>query len=446
MPGTEPVYDRDGSRVFHGDALDVLPSFDADSLDAVITDPPYHLTTAKPGGSGLASANPNSPAGRSRIGTGFNKTAWDAGDVAHRPQLWAAVLRVLKPGAHVLAFGGTRTFHRLAVAIEDAGFELRDTLGWIYGSGFPKSLNVSKAIDEQAGVERPVVGKIRKSVTGMYSGLGGAFGDDGFTRKPAVPATAPATDEAKAWDGWGTALKPAWEPIILARKPFPGPVVANVLTHGTGALNIGASQVEGAQGNGHRSHDDATSTPGYGGGFTLGGSTSDGGRWPANLIHDGSDEAMAVFPITKSASKSGGWTSRTGNGLEFGMGTAPRTGDDDSGSAARFFYCAKASQAERWFFCRECQAAFDRDVRMEHRHGLNGWDHLVTHPTQKPLALMRYLIGLIVPPGGTILDPFVGSGTTLIAAGAAGCSAIGIDLDAEHCQIAVGRLGLRLGF
>ena len=386
MPGNESIYDQDGIRVLCGDTLDVLPTFDADTLDAVITDPPY--------------------------GLGFMGANWDHG-VPGVP-FWTAILRVLKPGAHVLAFGGTRTFHRLAVAIKDAGFELRDTIGWIYGSGFPKSLDVSKAIDAAAGADRPVIGEYQKGTAGMEAGAGGAFSDDSFVWKSTIQVTAPATDAAKAWDGWGTGLKPAWEPIIVARKPLAGTVAENVLTHGTGVLNIRGSQIEGVP--------PSVPKPAFNSptGTTCGMKTGTGrrgnlsqatGRWPANLIHDGSDEAAAVF----------------------------------AGSSVRFFYCAKAGAAERWFFCRECGDAFERTNRADHRHGRDGWEHLTIHPTQKPLALMKYLVGLTVKPGAVILDPFVGSGTTLIAAGAAGCSAVGIDLDADHCRIAAGRLRLRLG-
>lgn len=345
-------YADDGIRLFHGDALDVLPTWPADTLDAVITDGPY--------------------------GLGFMGAAWDHG-VPGVP-FWAGMLRAMKPGAALVAFGGTRTFHRLAVAVEDAGFELRDTLGWVYGSGWPKSLDVGKAIDAAAGAERPVIGEVRKSVAGMEPGLGGAFSDDGFTWKPAFPVTGPATDDAKRWDGWGTGLKPAWEPILLARKPLAGSVAANVLEWGTGALNLAAAQIDGER-----------------------------TRWPANLIHDGSLDGVA-------------------------------------GEAARFFYCAKAAPSERWAYCRGCGAAFPRDERQRHGHGLPNWGHLFVHPTQKPLALMKYLVRLTVPPGALIADPFAGSGTTLIAAGGCGVQAVGIERELEHCRIAVGRIGLRLGF
>jgi site-specific DNA-methyltransferase (adenine-specific) len=376
-----PFYDRDGIRLFHGDALDVCPTWPADALDAVITDGPY--------------------------GLGFMGAAWDHG-VPGVP-FWTAALRAMKPGAALLAFGGTRTFHRLAVAIEDAGFELRDTLGWIYGSGFPKSLDVAKAIDDAAGVDN-VVGEIPDRWTGKGSSLNFATDRAQATCK----VTAPATDAAKAWDGWGTALKPAWEPIIMARKPLAGTVAANVLAYGTGALNLGT-------------RDEA-------------------GRWPANILHDGSDEALAVFP--KSAG--GGYPERGGTA---GISTSGHAGygapvrvNTPPGNVARFYYCAKAAPSERWAFCRECGATFLRLERARHPHGLKGWDHLIVHPTQKPLALMKYLVRLTVPSGALIADLFAGSGTTLIAAGACGVRAVGIERELDHCRIAAGRLALPLGF
>ena len=421
MSGSDAIYDQDGIRVLQGDALAALPALDAASIDAVVTDPPY--------------------------GLGFMGANWDHG-VPGVP-FWAAVRRVLKPGAHVLAFGGTRTFHRLAVALEDAGFDLRDTIGWIYGNGFPKSLDVSKAIDKAAGVERPVVGEIRKSVEGMQPGLGGAFSDDGFAWKPTIPVTRPATDAATAWAGWGTGLKPAWEPILVARNPLDGSVVQNVLTHGTGALNLDAARIpadDGYQDNAvtqglstARTSYDPRDEPSV---FCPSGL----GRWPANVIHDGSADALALFPDVGP----GGYPKHGGTG---GIGTSGHVGYEQErrintspGNAARFFYCAKAGPSERWFYCRTCGEAFERDVRTHHRHGRPDWGHLISHPTQKPLALMKHLVGLITPPGGIVLDPFVGSGTTLIAAGAANFRAIGIDQDPDHCQIAAGRLRLRLGF
>src|SRR5579859_7715590 len=231
-------------RILQGDVIEQLKTLPDASVDAVVTDPPYHLTTGKKGGTGEASVNLESPHGRARVTTGFMGKEWDGGDVAFRPETWREVLRVLKPGGYLLAFGGTRTYHRMVCAVEDAGFEIRDQIGWVFGSGFPKSMNVGKAIDKAAGAERVVVGydASRARPNRLYEG--GALGNLGGTGKVSdrtdngATITAPATDAAKQWEGWGTALKPAWEPIVVARKPLIGTVAENVMRYGTGALNI----------------------------------------------------------------------------------------------------------------------------------------------------------------------------------------------------------------
>jgi site-specific DNA-methyltransferase (adenine-specific) len=426
-------YDRDGISIHHGDALDVLPTFEANSLDAVICDPPY--------------------------GLGFMGRAWDHG--VPSVDVWRDVLRVAKPGAFILAFGGTRMFHRLAVAIEDAGFEIRDTIGWIYGSGFPKSLDVSKAIDKAAGAEREVVGTKHGlpgySLTdGMAGGVAMSGNVDGSLRDGAAECavTAPATDAARRWSGWGTALKPAWEPIIVARKPLVGTVAANVLAYGTGALNLNACRIEAGDGDynhpgnlekrpmARTTHQAAE----QGASKVTQAPPSDLGRWPANLIHDGSPDVLAGFPQTGVGAGGRTGPSRRDSQTGYRFTWRNAAGFADSGSAARFFYCAKAGTSERWSFCRICGAAFYPQARSEHRHGNPGGDHLFSHPTQKPLDLMKYLVTLAVQPGGTVLDPFMGTGTTLIAAGAAGFRAVGIERDVESCSIAVGRLALPLEF
>jgi len=446
--------------------LQVLRTLSDESVDAVVSDPPYGLS--------------------------FMGKRWDYDVPA--TEIWAECLRVLKPGGHLLAFAGTRTQHRMAVRIEDAGFEIRDMIAWVYGSGFPKSLDVSKAIDrmdasEEQGrrrlrftawvrstgvtsrqideatgtnmgghyttaasqpaimtrehleqcrhllgdvpewvereadirsvesrnmAEREVVGR---SENGIAGGTGKHVGQDavyGFSGEFNI--TAPATPEAHRWSGWGTALKPALEPITVARKPLVGTVAANVLAHGTGGINVDGCRV-GTEppaprnapkkiirgGKFHASADAEKEMSHY---------NPTEGRWPANLIHDGSDEVAGLFPETTS--KSGGVTSRTGNGLDFGMGTALRTGHDDTGSAARFFYCAKASKRDRGESNR--------------------------HPTVKPTALMRYLCRLITPPGGLVLDPFTGSGSTGRGAVLEGFRFIGMELDAEHVEEAKRRI------
>jgi site-specific DNA-methyltransferase (adenine-specific) len=400
--------------VRHGDCLAILPTLAADSIDACVTDPPYHLTAGKKGGTGIASLNVNSPARRARISTGFLGKAWDGGDVAFRPETWAAVLRVLKPGAHLVAFGGTRTYHRLACAIEDAGFEIRDSLMWLFGSGFPKSLDVSKGIDRAAGAKREVVGVAGKSGSARSCMAGDFAGGKYMTTAPA-----PATDAARQWQGWGTALKPAYEPIILARKPLIGTVAANVMAHGTGAINIDGCRVE--SGGEHmrgevksRGQNNWGATSGMfreGRGFVA--SDHAAGRWPANIIHDGSEEVLRAFPDSKSCSSPS--KARSPGTILGGSRTQGAIYPGEDGSAARFFYCAKASKSDRG----------------------EGNDH----PTVKPTTLMRYLCRLVTPPGGVVLDPFMGSGSTGKAAKLEKFKFLGIESSKKDVAIARKRIG-----
>ncbi len=389
-----------GCRLLMGDCLDVLRTMPDCSVDAVVTDPPY----------GLA----------------FMGKRWDY-DVPS-VAIWAECLRVLKPGGHLLAFAGTRTQHRMAVRIEDAGFEIRDMIAWVYGSGFPKSLDVSKAIDKAAGAEREVVG--RRKLTGtarIIGGQGGATAGrsadayaEGETRDE-LSITAPATPEAQQWSGWGTALKPALEPITMARKPLTGTVAANVLEHGTGALNVDGCRV-GAEARPVMVRTEtvvsATASSGQSTGATSSGEQTTAGRWPANLIHSGEGEVVGLFPQTTSGANP---TRRGGMGYHGAEGQqqchAPR--GQDTGSAARFFYCPKADSSER---------------------------QGVTHPTVKPLDLMAYLCRLVTPPGGVVLDPFMGSGTTIKAALAEGFQGIGIERDPVYFTMAEHRInGAQLG-
>jgi DNA modification methylase len=351
------VYNSDGITLHCGDCREVLATLPDGSVDAVVSDPPY----------GLA----------------FMGKKWDY-DVPS-VEVWQQCLRVLKPGGHLLAFAGTRTQHRMACRIEDAGFEIRDMIAWVYGSGFPKSLDVSKAIDKAAGAEREVVGLSVYSAnrtagtlsTGKSKLSGYNEGNEGQRN-----ITAPATEAAKQWQGWHTALKPALEPVTLARKPLAGTVVANVLQYGTGAINVDGCRVDGepivttnGTALGIMSDDGWDNTKRKGTQFV-----NTQGRWPANFIHDGSREATGIL-----------------------------------GEEARFFYCPKASAAERG-------------------KGNN-------HPTVKPIDLMRYLCRMVTPPGGVVLDPFAGSGSTLLAARREGFRAIGIELNSEYCQIIKSRLG-----
>jgi site-specific DNA-methyltransferase (adenine-specific) len=378
--------------IIQGDCIEVLKTLPDCSVDAVVTDPPYGLS--------------------------FMGRRWDYDVPA--VEVWAECLRVLKPGGHLLAFAGTRTQHRMAVRIEDAGFEIRDMIAWVYGSGFPKSLDVSKAIDKAAGAEREVVGsKLGQpgySLTDGKGGLyGGGFGANG-TGEGECRITAPATKAARQWQGWGTALKPALEPITVARKPLIGTVAANVLEHGTGGLNIDGCRVGTESTVVSRKTVGATmgSNGIYGGSNGLRDTGSNAGRWPANLIHDGSEEVVGLFPETAAeghpACRN---TSDYSGGLEQGKTPhgAIRT---DSGSAARFFYTAKASKADRG----------------EGNH----------HPTVKPTELMRYLVRLVTPPGGVVLDPFMGSGSTGKACALEGFAFIGIEREAEYVEIARARI------
>jgi site-specific DNA-methyltransferase (adenine-specific) len=358
---------------------------------------------------------------------------------------WAVqALRVAKPGAHLLAFGGTRTFHRLACAIEDAGWEIRDTIMWVYGSGFPKSHDVSKAIDKMMGVEPHILGpKIRLGDKKPYSGLKVAWDKEGQRYE-----TAPSTPEAKQWEGWGTALKPAWEPVIVARKPLSGTVAANVLRWGTGGINVDACRVEGTPQTTH-SIGNVRGTPLHGGGHQTGVVENGAqGRWPANLIHDGSAEVLALFPVTTSPKQytktKAGWLT-PGSTHEENALQSQEYGD--TGSAARFFYCAKASKRDRddgleGMEARRTTFADGTGLRNNgdgtpRNQSPSSRNH---HPTCKPTSLMRYLVRLVTPPNGLILDPFMGSGTTGKAAMLEGFRFVGIDLDAEYVEIARRRI------
>jgi DNA modification methylase len=351
--------------------------------------------------------------------TGFMGKSWDGSKVAFDAALWAEVLRVLKPGGHMVAFGAPKNYHRLACAVEDAGFEVRDCLQWIFGTGFPKSMDVSKAIDKAAGAEREVVGPDpqaakRNKTTSKFSGCYGEIKD-----AESCPLTAPATDEAKQWAGWGTALKPAYEPIVLARKPLSEKTVAaNVLRWGTGALNIDATRIE-ASGRPLREvapmRDGVAYNPNSLAGRVDGSlqsskavGTTDLGRWPATICHDGSQQVLDLFPQSKST---GGQASLGAfrNGDVYGKGRDEKEKRDpgygDEGSAARFFYSAKASKADR---------AGSR------------------HPTVKPVSLMQWLVRMVTPPGGTVLDPFAGSGTTGMASAMEGFKSALIEREEEY--------------
>lgn len=411
----------DGRVALHGgDCRDVLRDMPDASIDSVVCDPPYALVSIgkRFGAADAAPAQEGATGAYARASRGFMGKQWDTGEAAFAVEFWAQVLRVLKPGGHVVAFSGTRTYHRLACAIEDAGFEIRDQLAWAYGSGFPKSHDVSKGIDKAAGAARTeVIGRSNRSIAENPSGtdfVGTAtFGETAEGREASKWVTAPATDAARQWQGWGTALKPAWEPIVLARKPLDGTVAANVLAHGTGALNIDGCRVGAEGGTAFGRSADKSETTSVGGYLNAkAGAPIDAGRWPANIVHDGSDEVVAAFGETapsrigrpRGAASGDGW-GMTATGAEYA----------DSGSAARFFYSAKADKTDRMG---------------------SG------HPTVKPVDLMQWLCRMVTPPGGIVLDPFAGSGSTGEAAWREGFRAILIEREADYQADIAARLSL----
>jgi DNA modification methylase len=375
-------------NLLHGDCLEQMKKLDDNSVDSIVSDPPY--------------------------GISFMSKKWDY-DVPS-VEVWKEAMRVLKPGGHALIACGTRTQHRMVVNIEDAGFEIRDVVSWIYGSGFPKSLNISKAIDKAAGAERELVERTRPD--GKKTGKTCSGFVSGATSLELKRSDEPATDAAKQWDGWGTALKPSTEYFTLCRKPLSEKTIAaNVLKWGTGGINIDGCRVgtevrtceynigrNMKSGDGWNNHNLKSITK------------TTAGRFPANLIHDGSQEALDLFPETKSGARNGKWSSNKG-----GIGTFHErerdTGNQfaaDQGSAARFFYCAKASKKDR--------------------------DEGNNHPTVKPTALMQYLCRLITPAGGTVLDPYMGSGSTGKAATLEGFSFVGCEIDDNYFDIARSRI------
>ena len=448
--------------VHRGECVAVMGTLPANCVDAVVTDPPYHLTSLHERYGQKLAKGTTHPVYR-RHTRGFMGKTWDGGDVAFDPATWAAALRVAKPGAHLVAFGGTRTYHRLACAVEDAGWEIRDCLHWLYGSGFPKSRDIGKAIDTAAGADREVIpngARARRMIPGADQNRTGSWvKDDDREYQPGERP--PVTDAARAWDGWGTALKPAVELIVLARKPVSERnVAANVLAHSTGAVNIDGCRI------GTEERADHAAGNGM-------------GRWPANVVlsHSpgcievgrkvvrsdahyahgrGADGVIATGLRSTDASHDSTTASETVVAWECAPDCAVRLLDEqsgerkaggsikgdheyadigyhggltqrsafparaDSGGASRFFYTAKADAAER-------------SAGLATRN---------THPTVKPLALMAWLVTLVTPPGGVVLDPFLGSGTTAVACIGNGFDYVGIEQEADSVDIALQRIGL----
>jgi len=413
MTGTTPT-----DTIIQGDCLEEMKKLPGRSIDAIVTDPPYELA--------------------------FMGKKWDASGIAYNVDMWGECLRVLKPGGHLLAFGGSRTYHRMACAIEDAGFEIRDSIHWVYGSGFPKSLSIDKALDKMAGAEREVIGFGTNGMGRMNQNNAKA----GYRPNPysdgidGVPITTPSTDAAKQWAGWGSALKPAHEPVVLARKPLDGCTIAeNVLRWGCGGLNIDGCRVSATDFE-PKERVGATKLmeerPWNRGQLESGERKTivEGnslGRFPSNLIHDASPVVLAEF-AKAGTTKSGAmkkevpaYEGESTTGFLRGR-SGPSNQHGDSGSVARFFQSCPFTEEDIPAFLYYAKAS--KSDRGEGN----------THSTVKPTSLIRYLCKLITPPGGTILDPFGGSGTTGIAAIKEGFHYILIEQQEEYCEIARKRI------
>ncbi|WWT39522.1 hypothetical protein [Microcystis phage Mel-JY01] len=401
-------------EIINGDCINVLKQYEDNYFDSIVTDPPY--------------------------GISFMNKKWDY-DVPSI-EVWQECLRVLKPGGHLLSFGGARTFHRIAIKIEDAGFELRDTIMWVYGSGFPKSLDVGKAVDKLQGNERVTLG-INPSIRPNHGNNPNLVA---MTQIKGKQENLILTKGNSIFEGWGTALKPAFEPIILARKPFKNSVAKNVLEYGTGAINIDGCRVgdEDMSAQWDRVWNENNGDMGkrYSQNSRERGKNVPPGRWPANFIHDGSEDVLNIFPdnvegkdkFKKSASSIYG--SKTNLNEYNGESTS------QWGSAARFFYCTKASNRDRDEGLEGF--ALGNNMRVNGPRESEEAKHATlranTHPTVKPTNLMRYLCRLITPPGGLVLDPYNGSGSTGKAAIMEGFNYIGIEREEEYCKISTARI------
>lgn len=417
------------------------------SIDAVVTDPPYGLSK-QPDMNEVLHHWLNGD-DYVHTGSGFMGKTWDS--FVPGPSIWKEVFRVLKPGGHLLAFFGTRTYDLGTLAIRLAGFEIRDQIDWVYGSGFPKSLDISKAIDKVAGASREVISeKTNRSTFDPDAEGGGDF------KRGTIVTSLPATDTAKEWQGWGTALKPAHEPICVARKPLAGTVAENVLQFGTGGMNIDDCRIDiigdrrsplASDGTVHRPNGSCYGKHENSETFDL-----TQGRFPANFIHDGSDEVVSLFPVKAGAAApvKGTENSQASTGNVTGQRErVPGAFHADSGSAARFFYCAKTSKSDRdEGVMLAMVTAAEMTDREPDTDGLNspragaGRTSGVrnNHPTVKPTALMQWLVRLVTPPGGKVLDPFTGSGSTGKACAIEGFDFIGFEMDPHYCEIAKQRI------
>ena len=408
------------NKIYNMDCLEGIKLIDDNSIDSIVTDPPYEL--------------------------GFMGKKWDSTGIAYNVELWQEALRVLKPGGHLLAFGGTRTYHRMVCAIEDAGFEIRDQMQWIYGSGFPKSMDISKAIDKKFGVEREIIGQrediLKKQAKDLREGkrkivdslnAGANERNNGFVTVSA-DITTPTTDEAQQWEGWGTALKPANEPIVVARKPISEKTIAdNVLKWGTGGINIDECRVESG-GEHKRAYQPTNHERGVYGKQTAFQPSNKEGRFPANVILD--EEAGQLLDEQTGILKSGLLKAGHPYGLGDGQnvygkltGYTKQDTHGDSGGASRFFFNVEQDDLEDlipFFYCAKAS-------KKERGEGNN-------HPTVKPIILMEYLIKLVTPKNGITLDIFEGSGTTAIACINTNRNFIGFELDKHYCELAEKRI------
>lgn len=427
-------------KIINGNSLEVLDTIEENSIDAIVTDPPYEL--------------------------GFMGKKWDSTGIAYNIELWKKTLRVLKPGGFLLAFGGSRTYHRIACAIEDAGFFIKDCIMWLYGSGFPKSMNIGLAIDKKNGVESEIVGK------GKSGKSSHAFQSENTTTAGEFQIKKASNE----WGGWGTCLKPAYEPIVVAQKPTKTTIIDNVIKYRVGGINIdecrvGDETIKGGtmpdlkyigeeqkkQGNGHiMSFGQVENAPRLE-------CDDHTGRFPANVIIDGSEEVVKDMPYTKGNNPrelgdSGFWFEETRSSKQMSAGY------DDEGSAARYFYCAKASKKDRDSGLIEFEEKASGELlgRKENTAGIlwaqggtnafsgAGGSKKNIHPTVKPVELMQYLVRLVSPKGATILDIFNGSGSTGKAVAFenrerdAHYKYIGIELDKEYCRISESRIDYAL--
>lgn len=413
--------ENDSYKIYNGDMLDMLQVIEPESIDAIVCDPPYEL--------------------------GFMNKSWDSTGIAFKKETWQNCFEVLKPGGYLLAFGGSRTYHRIACAIEDAGFEIRDCVMYLYGTGFPKSCNIGLAIDKKNGVESEVVG----------IGKSGCNSRAYQSEKPTTAGNYDIKKSQNEWQGWGTCLKPAYEPIIVARKSFKGSVVDNIIKYRVGGLNIDECKVGETGGikkvNIIKNSGSEICRFGCDGDKIETGE----GRFPANVITDGSEEVAKGMPNTTSQYNPEGKHQNEINRenediLKYGYKQRIETGFNDSGSAMRYFYSAKASKKDRDEGLDAFQDKTFHSVLNQKNGSGDRLDGAKTpirkniHPTCKPTELMQYLVRLVSPKGATILDPFMGSGSTGKAVmfenreRDANYKFIGIELTDEYLPIAQARI------